>query len=685
VAARRAKSRGPSKAEREFVSEAEEILERMREDLAELADRGASGAEAPPERVNALFRSAHSLKGLAGLFGFDPIRDLAHRLEDLLDALRLGRVGLDTGVLSRLDRAVKLFTELLGRVGDASALSALADPVASLAGELAEARAPAPPPPPGPFAGLMLDAALLSALTEYEEHRLRESLRLGRCVHLVESTFEIMSFEEGLAELTHGLRGIGEVLSTLPAPGEAALAQIRFSILFASDLSQEQVAASLELPGVSVRSVAPGRRGAAQATAAGPAPHAATAPAEAAGGESLKSLSETVRVDIRKLDELMNLVGELAIVREALAAQVVRLSAAGPTAREGALLARVHKQLDRRLRELQAAVLEVRMVPLRQVFEKVSRVVRRLRAELGRDVRLDLHGADTELDKLIVEELVDPLMHLVRNALDHAIEPPDERRAAGKPAQGQIRIDAFQRGNHVVITIADDGRGIDREALRASAEARGLVRPGEVLSERETLDLVFAPGLSTRSEVTDTSGRGVGMDVVRTNVALLGGAVDVESTPGRGTAISLTLPITLAIIQSLVVEAGGQRFAVPLGAVQETLLVEASQVLRSEGREILDLRGEPLLLRRLAAEFGLPAAPPEAKLFAVVLGIGEARLGLLVDRLESQQDAVVKPILGPVAAVRGIAGASELGGPQPVLVLDASALLADALSRREAA
>jgi two-component system chemotaxis sensor kinase CheA len=684
VAARRAKGRGPGKVEREFVSEAEEILERMREDLAELADRGASGGEAPPERVNGLFRSAHSLKGLAGLFGFDPIRDLAHRLEDLLDGLRLGRVGLDAGVLARLDRAVKLFAELLGRVGDAAALGALAGPVASLAEELSRAPAPAAAAA-APFAGLDLDPALLGALTEYEEHRLRESLRLGRFVHLVETTFEIMSFEEGLAELTHGLRGIGEVLSTLPSPGDGALAQIRFSILFASDLAAAQVAASLELPEVVIRTVAAGRRGAAAASAAGEPARSAPAPAETAGVESLKSLSETVRVDIRKLDDLMNLVGELALGRDALAEMVARLSTASATAREGARLARIHKDLDRRLRELQAAVLEVRMVPLRQVFEKVARVVRRLRAELGREVRLDVRGADTELDKLIVEELVDPLMHVVRNALDHAIESPDERRAAGKPAQGQIRIEAFQRGNHVVITVADDGRGIDRAALRASAEARGLVRAGETLSEREALDLVFAPGVSTRSQVTDTSGRGVGMDVVRTNVALLGGAVDVESTPGRGTSISITLPITLAIIQSLVVEAGGQRFAVPLGAVQETLLVDPAQVLRSEGREILDLRGEPLLLRRLAVEFGLPAAPPEAKLFAVVLGIGEARLGLLVDRLDGQQDAVVKPIHGPVAAVRGIAGASELGGPRPVLVLDASALLADALTRREVA
>jgi two-component system chemotaxis sensor kinase CheA len=699
LAQRRGKREARGRAEREFVAEADEILERMREHLADLADRSSAGGEPPPELVNGLFRSAHSLKGLAGLFGLDPIRELAHRLEDLLDGLRLGRVAPDAAVVERIDRAIKLFTELLARVGDAPALAALADPVAELAAELgrqrpggAGAQAPtdakrdpgsfAPEPaapgtvpaqgPADPFAGLELDRSLLVALTEYEEHRLRESLARGRQILLAESTFEILSFEEGLAELTQGLAGVGEVLSTLPAPGECAESQIRFSLLVASDRGASEIASALELPGVSIRRVGGGPRPLV------PAP-------EPRGVESLQSPSETVRVDIRKLDELMNLVGELVIQREALAGCAARLALDPATARGAGELARIHKDLDRRLRELQAAVLDVRMVPLRQVLERIARVVRRLRAELGKDVRLELQGADTELDKLIAEELADPLMHIVRNALDHAIEPPDQRRAAGKPAQGLIRIEATQRGNHVVIQVSDDGRGIDRAALRAKAESLGLVRPGQALGERETLELVFAPGLSTRSEVSDTSGRGVGMDVVRTNATLLGGIVAVDSVPGRGTAVSLTLPITLAILQVIVVEVDDQRFAVPLGAVQETLLVDPAGVQRSQGREILDLRGAPLALRRLSAEFGLRPAPPGAKLFAVVLAMGDARLGLLVDRLEGQQDAVVKPIDGPIAAVRGIAGAADLGGPRPVLVLDASALLAEEQARRDAA
>jgi two-component system chemotaxis sensor kinase CheA len=666
MAKRRSQSRAGSKADQEFVSEAEEILERIRLDLADLGDQRAAGAEVPPDLVNRLFRSAHSIKGLAGLFGFEPIRDLAHHLEDILDGLRLGRMPLESPAVGLIDRAVGLFANLLESVGDPEAVAAASEPVAGLVAEI-EAAKGAAVPTTVELGQLDIDASLLRALTEYEEHRLRENLRRGRHVMLVEATFEIISFEEGLSELSAAVREVGEVLSTLPAPGETSDAQIRFSLLVASDLAAEEIETRFDFPDTSVRVVAAGAAAApSTAEQAEAAPVAAAEPerqapppppAEATEIGSLKSISETVRVDIRKLDELMNLVGELVIQRSALGELIGQLLADSRTAHIGGEFVKVHKALDRKFRELQSAVLEVRMVPLRQVFEKVSRVVRRLRLDLDKDVRL----------------------------LDHAIEPPDERVAAGKDPQGCVRIEAFQRGNHVVIAISDDGRGIDAEALRTRAEACGIVDPGEVLTEKETLDLIFAPGVSTRCEVTETSGRGVGMDVVRHNLTVLGGVVDVDSTPGRGSTISMTLPITLAIIQSLIVAVDDQRFAIPLNAVHETLLIDPDSVQRSEGREILNLRGDALLLRRLSREFALRPAPAESKQFAVVMGMGESRIGLLVDRLDGQKDTVIKPIQGPVQGVRGIAGATELGDQDPVLVLDVSAFLADALGRREAA
>jgi two-component system chemotaxis sensor kinase CheA len=693
---RTTRRRRNTKADQEFISEAEETLEHMRDDLADLNDQRGRSKEVDPELVNRLFRSAHSLKALAGMFGFDPIHQLSHRLEDILDGLRLGRVSIDSSAVSLIEEAVNLFGSLLQHVGNAEALAEAGERIEvltqkiELAGRGVSAEA-------DEFAALDLDPSLLRALTEYEEHRLRENIQRGRHIVLVESTFEIISFEEGLSELSAAIREIGEVISTLPAPGEAPESQIRFSLLSATDLPVSELSSRLDFPRATVRSVLHGQ----DADESEPSPPTDGPPEEQPEGspqplgqgaapehdgiQSLKSISETVRVDIRKLDELMNLVGELVIQRSAIGDIAQQLQSDSQTARIGNDLAKVYKSLDRKLKGLQASVLDVRMVPLRQVFDKISRVLRSLRRELDKDVRLDIRGADTELDKLIVEELVDPLMHTVRNALDHAIETPEERRAAGKSPEGLIRVEAFQRGNHVVIAVSDDGRGVDLEKLRAKAEERGLVEPGEVLSDQEALDLVFVPGISSRDEVTETSGRGVGMDVVRSNITALGGVVDISSTPGRGTTVSMTLPITLAIVQSLIVRVADQRFAIPLNSVLETLLIEDADIQRSEGREMLNLRGDALLLRHLSKDFQLASAASDAKQFVVVLGMGELRIGLLVDSLEGQQDTVIKPIQGPIKNVRGIAGATELGDQGPVLVLDVSAFVDDTVRRREAA
>ncbi len=705
MAARRTRSRGRStrsKAHREFVSEAEELLERLRTDLSDMHEQRAQG-DIDPDLVNRIFRSAHSLKGLAGMFGLDGIGDLAHHLEDILDGLRLGRLRIDAPSIGLLDEIVQLFAELLQAVGGANFEEEATPRVLEMI-ERIERSMTEPEPEADEFGDLDIDPSLKRALTEYEEHRLRESLRRNRNISLVDTMFEIIAFEEGLAELSSAVREVGEVISTLPSPGETPESQIRFSLLVATDISADELAARLELSGTEVRAV---RRsgasdGAASPPAAAPvapaasktgkpaaAPPPASAPepaaAESADIESLKSISDTVRVDIKKLDELMNLVGELVIQRGAVSQIAARLARDAETARIGAELIKVHKVLERKLKDLQTGVLDVRMVPLRQIFEKLSRVVRRLRRDMGKEVQLEFRGADTELDKLIVEELVDPLVHVVRNAFDHAIESANERDSAGKPRHGTIHIEASQRGNHVVIEVRDDGRGIDLEVVKARAIEHGLIDGSEELSRKEILALIFTAGFSTREEVSETSGRGVGMDVVRSNLTALGGIVDIDSELGRGTTITLTLPITLAIIQALIVGVEDQRFAIPLNAVLETILVEPEQIQRSEGREILNLRGEALALRSLAREFGLVEGDSEGKQYAVVLGLGDMRMGLLVDRLEGQQDTVIKPIQGPVHQVRGIAGATELGDQGAILVIDVSSIVEDVVRRREAA
>ncbi|MEZ4279509.1 MAG: chemotaxis protein CheA [Myxococcota bacterium] len=667
----------PSKDGREVVAEAEEILEQMCSDLCLLHEQRHAGDEVEPDLVNRLFRSAHTLKGIAGLSGLEIVSRLAHRLEDVLDGLRLGRIGTRAPVVGLLDEGVASLLALISGLGrDAAPDEAATAQAEQLLAELARAlAAPASPDEEGLEAS-GIDPALLRALTEYEEHRLRESLRRGRPIVLIDATFELARFEEGLAEISAALRESGEIISTLPSAAASAERKICFTLLVATDLAPELLARRVDLAESTLRVVHPGR---AASAAAEPAPR------EARRIESLRSISGSVRVDVRKLDRLMNLVGELVGQRNALGAIATRLSADARTAGLGADLAKLQKGLDRKLRDLQAGVLDVRMVPLRQVFEKLSRVVRRLRIDLGKDVELEFVGGDTELDKLIVEQLVDPLVHVVRNAFDHALEPPDERVAAGKPATGRIRIAAFQRGNHVVIEVVDDGRGMNAPAIRRGAIARGLISEQEVLSEREVLNLIFEAGLSTREEVSQTSGRGVGMDVVRSNLAALGGLVEVASRPGLGTTITITLPITLAIIQALIVRVGRERYALPIASVRETLRASEHPIFRSEDRELFNLRGAPLLLRSLADELGIEGDDDRASAFVVVLGMGEQRLGLLVDGLVGQQDIVIKPIKGPIRSIRGIAGATELADRVATLVIDVSALVVEGTRRREAA
>jgi two-component system chemotaxis sensor kinase CheA len=717
MAARRAKKKGestrarktPAKADsvgarekREFVSEAEEILERMLEDLSIFHDQRGSGGEIDPDLVNRIFRSAHSLKGLAGMFGLDAMGELAHHLEDVLDGLRLGRLAADSEAVGLLDEGVALLASFLTRVdGEPEDVADQAQLAQDFIARIeAAVRAPAEPVD-DELVGLDLDPSLLRALTEYEEHRLRENLRRGRHLSLIDSIFEIAAFEEGLSELSAAVREVGEVVSTLPSPGDAPETQIRFSLLVATEIDCDHLGERLDFPNTAVRGirVGEGRVEAkppeasasepASAASAAPAPHETGGESSTASHrpevESLRSVGETVRVDIRKLDELMNLVGEIVIQRNAIAAVAQRLAADAQTARIGAELGKTHKLLERKLKELQDGVLDVRMVPLRQIFEKLSRVVRRLRRDLDKRVELDFAGADTELDKLIVEQLIDPLVHIIRNAFDHALEPTEEREAAGKPAHGRISVRALQRGSHVVIEVQDDGRGMDAQAIREKAIATGRLTAEDEPTEKELLSLVFEPGFSTCVEVSETSGRGVGMDVVRSNLAEMGGMVDLASIPGRGTTVTITLPITLAIIQALIVRVGDQVFAIPLNSVLETLAIDARQVQRSEGREILDLRGEPLLLRSLGEEFEIESRPEGDRRFVVVLGMGDRRLGLVVDRFEGQQDAVIKPIKGPLQQLQGIAGATELGDRGAILVVDVSAIVGDAIRRREAA
>lgn len=413
---------------------------------------------------------------------------------------------------------------------------------------------------------------------------------------------------------------------------------------------------------------------------------------------TLRSVTQTVRVDIRKLDHLMNIVGELAIVRSNVSRIAERLRADAELRELFTQLTRLHRSFDRHLAQMQNGILEVRMVPLGQVFDKLARIVRQISREHDKQVNLVVTGAETEIDKLIVEELSDPLMHMIRNAIDHGIEDRDERMRVQKPAVGTIALNAFQKGNHVVIEVEDDGRGMDPKAILNVALRRGAVDENEAreMGLKDILALVFRPGFTTKEEATSLSGRGVGMDIVRTNISRLGGVVDISSDVGIGTKMTITLPITLAIISVLIVEVAGRTFCMPLASVEEAITFDEGVVRTFEGREVMTQRGATLPIARLQKVFQLEGhrpgiwfnddpKPPEVrpgrnKGYVVIAAVADRRVGFVVDRLVGQQDIVIKALGKSLKKVRGLAGATELGNQQVGLVLDAAALIGEVLA-----
>lgn len=742
------------KAREEFFSEAQEIVDGLSRDLLaldEVCRRGGSDAEL----VNDVFRAVHTLKGLSGLFGAAMMSGLSHELENLLDDLRLGRIELTPQVLDLLFQSVDLYGRILtaSRGDGAEPASEVKALLASL-GQVAHQK--------GGGGGSVvaqyeLDPGLLGVLTEYEEHRLRTNLQAGLLLYRMRVQFQLATIDSALDDLKAKTRPHGEIITFLPTGEGGDAESVELEILVASREGLSVLGAAVAAPNVTIEevrrrdaapsqlkeSIRPPRPSVSDAppplpsfvppTAGGfaipgppgmppeeegtrtsrpppapslPPPAASIPPppprdAQQRAELTLRSVTQTVRVDIRKLDHLMNIVGELAIVRSAVSRLTERIRQDDELHDLATTLTRLHRSFDRHLSQMQNGILEVRMVPLGQVFDKLARIVRQISREHDKQVNLVVTGSETEIDKLIVEELSDPLMHMMRNAIDHGIEDRDQRMRVGKPPVGTIALNAFQKGNHVVIEVEDDGQGMDPKAILAAAQRRGLVSENEAreMSAKEVLGLVFQPGFTTREEATSLSGRGVGMDIVQTNIAKLGGVVDISSDVGIGTKMTITLPITLAIISVLIVEVAGRTFCMPLASVEEAIVFDEASVRTFEGREVMTQRGQTLPLARLAKVFQLdgvragvyfnedaktPVPPPvrqtRPKSYVVIATVGDKRVGFVVDRLVGQQDIVIKALGRSLKKVRGLAGATELGDQRVGLVLDAAALIGEVLA-----
>jgi two-component system, chemotaxis family, sensor kinase CheA len=386
-----------------------------------------------------------------------------------------------------------------------------------------------------------------------------------------------------------------------------------------------------------------------------------------------RSADSTIRVDIERLDDLMNLVGELVLARNRLAQATQSLVENYERIEISKNIVDVSSQIDFVTTELQMAVMKTRMVPIEKVFNGLPLLARDLMRTTGKEVDLQIYGKETELDKSIIEELNDPLIHMLRNAIDHGVESPEERTNLGKPAQGIVVVNAERDGNYILITMEDDGRGMDAEQIKQKAIEKGLIAEGQAreMSTSDILNLIFIPGFSTKHETTNVSGRGVGMDVVKTNIAKLKGIVEIESEVGKGTIIILKVPLTLAIIQGLLMKVVDEIFAVPLSAVLEIISIEPDDIYTIQGREVIRLRDAVLPLARMSEIIGNPNASRHSpNAYVVVVGWAEKRIGLLVDSLQGQKEVVIKSLGKYLGHVPGIAGSTILGDGSVILVID---------------
>jgi len=648
----------PDRPPAEFSSEALETAEALGRNLL-LLERSA--ADPDPEVLNSVFRQAHSLKGLAATFGQQRMAELAHATEDLLDRLRLGRARLTPSRLDLLMESVELFQRLAQNplaASDearalASQLSAIEEGPERLGEDLLER--------------LELQPEMRRVLTEFEEHRLRETLRRGELVWAARVEYPLESFDRELEQLKARLRGVGELVSTLPGPVGDRVDAISFLLLIGSGAGEAELRVAfggvpVELRTIPVRKERP----AGELDGSGRAPD---------GGEAAGA-ARTLRVDIARLDALMDDVGELRLIGEAIRglSDARELSPRAWTVE----LLREHRRLVRRLDVLQDRLLQARMVPLRPLFDRMQRLVRRMAREAGKEVVLETAGAEVQIDKRLVEELSDPLVHLVRNAIDHGIEPAGLREGRGKARAGRILLSAEQLGSRVVLAIADDGGGVDWTRVREVAIQRGLLEADRAreAGERELQAVLFSPGFSTASAVSAMSGRGVGLDVVKTNIAGLSGVIDVESRAGEGTTFRVTLPVTLATVRGLLVGVSGRVYAVPLSSVLDVLSHDGQPGI--EDRRTVLVRGRNIPVVSLAETFGLPRRP-EGSAYLVVVGVAERRLGLVVDALHGQRDLVTQALGPRLGHVAGISGAAEVGHHHTVLVLDVGALLDEVL------
>jgi len=670
-----------------FFESANELLQSLNEAGLELESRPAD-----EEVIRRVRRAVHTLKGDSAACGFHKLSELAHELEDVLTPQIAQARGADLAEL--VLTAADGFGAMLNAYQRKAEPPAAEELHAMIRKLLLE---PAPPQIDG-SAPPQLPAQF--AWTEYEQLMISEAVHRGETIYNVALRIDPNSLMRAAAFqlIRNVLHGSGTVIALRPEDNVAAANVEIVEAALASSQPEERLLLRCRIPSIVSdvrleRAATPETpehellgdlleaRAAKFAAGASESDESGAATNPTASGSAATAVAEsTLRVDATRIDAVMNLVGELIIGKSMLNRTLTEFDQKHARDPLRAKLADAMAFQARILDELHKCVLKIRMVPVEQLFRRFPRVVRDVAKQCGKDVALELSGQNTDLDKGILDALAEPLMHLVRNAVDHGIEPADERLTAGKPARGTVYLNAYHQGTQVVIEVRDDGRGIDPAHLRAQAVEKGILKAEEAkrLTEPEILNLIFESGFSTASSVTEVSGRGIGMDVVRTVLDRLKGTVHVSSKQGRGTTIQLRAPLTLASIQTLLFRVGGRLFAVPLSSVVEITRIMDPEIHRIDQREVLRLRDQILTLVRLdhlSRLHSIDTEPVRKKHFVIVIGAAEKRFGLLVDSLVGEEELVIKALPAEIVSSDLVSGASILGDGTVVLILNVPAVL----------
>ncbi|MBK1971900.1 hybrid sensor histidine kinase/response regulator [Campylobacter sp. TTU_617] len=608
----------------DFLVEAFELVEQIDHDLVEL--------ESNPEDLellNRIFRVAHTVKGSSSFLNFDVLTKLTHHMEDVLNKARHGELKITPDIMDVVLESIDRMKTLLNSIrdnGNDTAIGMDIEPICSKLTAISEGEAP-------------------TSSSPSEKKEENSEIKKEEIESASEPDIDVSKLNDSEVEAE-----IERLLKVRKAEDQARRAQ------------KKQNSAASVSPNKSANTQTD-----TQAEKKVPV-----------SGSSGTSMDQTIRVEVKRLDHLMNLIGELVLGKNRLLKIYDDVEERYEGEKFLEELNQVVSQLSIITTDVQLAVMKTRMQPIAKVFNKFPRVVRDLSRELGKQIELEITGEETELDKSIVEEIGDPIMHMIRNSCDHGVEDPATRLAAGKPEKGIVQLKAYNEGNHIVVEITDDGKGLDANALKYKAIEKNLIteREADQMTDKEAFALIFKPGFSTAAKVTNVSGRGVGMDVVKTNIEKLNGVIEIDSEVGVGSTFKLKIPLTLAIIQSLLVGTQEEFYAIPLASVLETVRVPIDDIYTIEGKNVLRLRDEVLSLVRLSDVFGVKQVLESGdQTYVVVIGVAESKLGIIVDTLVGQEEIVIKSMGDYLQNITGIAGATIRGDGRVTLIIDVAAMM----------